>query len=320
MIEKIEQLNSEAAIELEEYRAKWQQDLRAVNEDARNQLSVLESTFEEKMHALKSSTEKDVKEMSKNVKTEVKDMSTTVQTDFTNMTQSIQNMMGAPDWSSLGVNVVEGIIKGIKSKSWDLYETVYAMAKETLVYAKKGIDAHSPSKEFAKIGGYAVDGFIIGLNGVSGVISSATNLGTTAMDSLSNAIANVANVVSGDLNLAPTIRPVLDLSNVESGKQTLDGMFASGIDVAGVNGRANSILSGMSSGSSAMDELTATIAKLAASQENQNGSILSLDGLFRGAEFSVRADTDITKIAKAVSQEIFRQQQLNSRGRGIATI
>jgi hypothetical protein len=151
----------------------------------------------------------------------------------------------------------------------------------------------------------------------SNVGSSAKDMGNMAINSLKDAISNVADVVSGDLDLAPTIRPVLDLTDVQAGKKSLYNMFSDGLNVSGTNRLVSSMLNEIKSDSSTLGSL---IDALSNKTKAENQNVLSFEGLFKGAEFNVRSDSDITKIAKQVSQEIFKLNQSVSRGRGLASI
>ena len=82
------------------------------------------------------------------------------------------------------------------------------------------MDAHSPSRLFMKIGSYIPQGFAIGIqNGENAVAESANTM-------ISNTIAKVADAIDNGIDAEPTIRPVLDLSNVETGTKRLNAMFS----------------------------------------------------------------------------------------------
>ena len=93
-------------------------------------------------------------------------------------------------------------------------------------------------------------------------------------------------------------------------------MFSDGLNVTGTNRRVSSMLNEIKSDSSTLDSL---IDALSNKTKAENQSVLSFEGMFKGAEFNVSV-SDITKIAKQVSQEIFKLNQNVSRGRGLVTI
>lgn len=95
------------------------------------------------------------------------------------------------------------------------------------IYAKTG-DAHSPSRKMAEIGTWYVQGFINGANSLkSSVGETSEDIANTSIDTMSEILTNVSNIFGSDLDVDPTIRPVLDLSNVTEGVNTMNGMFGS---------------------------------------------------------------------------------------------
>ena len=70
------------------------------------------------------------------------------------------------------------------------------------------------------------EGLIIGISQMtSKVYKSGYDLGNSATKSLSSAISKISEVIDSDIETEPTIRPVLDLSNVKSGAGAISGML-----------------------------------------------------------------------------------------------
>jgi hypothetical protein len=89
--------------------------------------------------------------------------------------------------------------------------------------AKKALEAHSPSKKFMELGAWSAEGFSVGVTESLGVVgSSMDRLGSTAIDTLRDAMSSVTTAINSD-DSQPVIRPVLDLSNVNDGMGTLLG-------------------------------------------------------------------------------------------------
>jgi hypothetical protein len=73
---------------------------------------------------------------------------------------------------------------------------------------------------------YAGLGFVNGLDAyVSEAFTSGASIGDSARSGLSNAISKVTDIINSDIDAQPTIRPVLDLSDVRAGVNSLGGMF-----------------------------------------------------------------------------------------------
>ena len=308
---------TEAISELESMRIETESKIRKLTSDAEDELSKLQLDWATATGSLRTNTETEFTTMGTNIKTTVTTLRTDTEKEVSTLADNIQGIMKKPDWSSLGANIVEGIKQGIISRSPGLAIEAANMALMALNSAKMTLGIHSPSKAFTQLGMYAGEGFIIGLRNVSGVATSAKDMGNIAMNSLKKAISNMVNIINGDLDLAPTIRPVLDLTNIEAGRRTLNGMF----DIDGnIRGRIASMVADFKpGGSQSLDELMAVISDLLKGKDNPNGGFPSFEGLFKDTVFQIRDDDDIRKIAKEVSYELYHMTEGFSRGRGLVT-
>ena len=110
-------------------------------------------------------------------------------------------------------------------------EQINEAAKELISYAQNAtmgaLDAHSPSRVFMEIGSYIPLGLAKGIKDNANVVSDPiSSMAVTAIENTKNTISKIAEAVNGDMNIQPTIRPVLDLSNVENGTKKLNAMFS----------------------------------------------------------------------------------------------
>ncbi len=107
------------------------------------------------------------------------------------------------------------------------------MALEGVQAVKTAWDEHSPSRVFRKLGNFAGLGLVNGLTDYADKSYSAgANVADRATDGLSNAISTMSDLVNGEFDMQPTIRPVLDFSDVSRGANELDGFFNSARTVA----------------------------------------------------------------------------------------
>lgn len=129
-----------------------------------------------------------------------------------------------PDFVKAGADVVGGFVSGIKSKISEGAKWGANLGSAALDAAKKALDSHSPSKAFEEVGMYAAEGLAGGLKKFTGLVATeAENIGRTAVSALSRAVSGISDSISGDMDVTPTIRPVLDLSDVNKGLNSTFG-------------------------------------------------------------------------------------------------
>ena len=130
-------------------------------------------------------------------------------------------------WSA-GYNCAIGFANGISSGSFAATMRARAMANAAAQAAKDALDINSPSKVFMKIGQGVPEGFAKGIDKYGYYVGNSINtMATSALDNTKSVIARVGDIVSNiDMDSQPTIRPVIDMSNVESSAAAINGMFS----------------------------------------------------------------------------------------------
>ena len=214
-------LKDQADKDLESYKDVWSENIQVLNEESQAKLDALKTTWMEKVVGLTTDTE----------------------SEFTKMAGNITDILGnASGWSNTGANIIEGVLTGVVDNSASLYTEIENVMTSALDTAKEALDINSPSGEFEEIGMYSDKGFAGGLRKFAyKVAESAENVGNTAMKSLSASIRKLSIMVEEGIDAQPTIRPVLDLSDIESKTSRLNGMFS--------RTQAMSISAGMNHGS-----------------------------------------------------------------------
>lgn len=142
-----------------------------------------------------------------------------------------------------GIYAVEGFVKGLLSVPGKIWNAGKELGKKALAAAENALDINSPSREFAELGMYSALGFANGLSDYSdNVQNEASSMGFSVIDSLKNAISNISDIVNGNIDMNPTIRPVLDLGNVTYGARKIDSLFNNrSLELSGANIKAASI-------------------------------------------------------------------------------
>ena len=184
------------------------------------------------------------------------------------------------DFSGAGKDVVNGFANGITLNKWIATEAAAAMAKAAAQAAKDELDINSPSKVFRAIGDSVPEGFAAGIDRMSGMVkNSAVSMARTSIDSVKGTISKLADAINSDIDTQPTIRPVLDLSDVRSGAGTIGSMLGFGSSI-GVTRNLGTISAMMNSRSqnggnaeivSAIDNLGKKVSAMEHPSYNING-------------------------------------------------
>ena len=132
-------------------------------------------------------------------------------------------------FNTAGTNAAKGFANGIDSKESikKASDAGTKLGKAALEAAKKALDEHSPSREMYKVGDFAGIGFINALlDNVKSAYKAGGQMADSAKKGLSGAIARITDTLNNEMDMQPTIRPVLDLSDVRSGAGSINGLFS----------------------------------------------------------------------------------------------
>ena len=133
---------------------------------------------------------------------------------------------GSGQMRSAGASMMDGFAAGIRSRAASAAAAAASAVAQAISAAKSKLQINSPSKVFMQIGKWTIMGMEKGLdNNAYRVANSASGMADSAINAMQTSIARVASVVSDNIDAQPTIRPVLDLSNVEAGARSLNGML-----------------------------------------------------------------------------------------------
>ena len=149
---------------------------------------------------------------------------------------------------SAGNYLVEGFAAGISANSFKAEAKAVAMAQAALDSAKAVLRVNSPSKATREIGEYFGQGFINGISSYADkAYNSSSDMANSARAGLSDAISRIQNVLSSDIDSQPTIRPVLDLSDITTNASKITSLFDTNPSV-GVMANVGAISRNMSFG------------------------------------------------------------------------
>lgn len=172
---------------------------------------------------------------------------------------------------SAGKDLGDGLVAGIKAMESAAYEAGYALGQAAVQGEKDGQNSASPSKETIKAGKWLGEGLVIGMERMGkAVYDAGSSMGKDAVGSISNSINKISDIINSDIDAQPTIRPILDLSNIKTGSSAINDILGSGAGL-GVMSNINGITTMMNRRSqngvnsevvSAIDKLRKDIGKI----------------------------------------------------------
>ena len=221
---EIRNLKIQANKDLDEYCNLWNEKMKTLNENTSEQLDKLRKEFNKKVGLIKSNTEVEIKKMS----------------------ETAQSIMREAGWDETGQAIVDGMSNGVGTG-----KTFIDKMKEVAINAvnavKDVLEIHSPSRVFAELGMFMDEGIVVGLTKYSYRVSQASeNVGRESISAISSSISKISDVINSDMDVEPTITPVIDLTNIRNGIGMINGAFGAnhsmslGMAIAANNQNGNS--------------------------------------------------------------------------------
>lgn len=162
-----------------------------------------------------------------------------------------------------GAYLGAGLISGVRGKISAAYAAGYALGQAAVRGEKDGQHSNSPSKDTIKAGKWLGEGLVIGTQSMTKkVYKAGHSMGQAATQSISSAISSAANLVDKVAESTPTIRPVVDLSDVKDQASTIGSLFSNPMVSPTSNIRAIKTLMDENSQNGNIDDVVSAINKL----------------------------------------------------------
>ena len=215
--------------------------------------------------------------------TKADEQKATIKTKFTEVAQEAINGLNDSNVKSqaeqIGLYFVQGFANGINNNKYLARNAGSAVGTAALSAAKKAIDAHSPSKESYKLGTFFDQGFVNGIISLRNkVYDSSYSVGSYAKDALNRSLMRIADIIDNNIDVNPSIRPVMDLSDIENGAAAIDSLLSSTHSV-GLMNNLNAISYSMRNRQNGNDDVISAIDKLGKSLGNSRGDTYSINGI-----------------------------------------
>lgn len=131
------------------------------------------------------------------------------------------------DFYNAGKYLVEGFAKGIDEYTWYAEARARAMARAAAQAAEAELDINSPSKVGYRIGGFFGMGFVNSLiDYTDKSYDAGASVAKSAKEGLRNAVSKIGDFIENGIDSQPTIRPLLDLSDVTEGVGRLSALLS----------------------------------------------------------------------------------------------
>lgn len=130
-------------------------------------------------------------------------------------------------FQSAGRYLAAGVANGISANSASASMAAKKMAGNAAKASARRLEEKSPSKVGYKIGDYFGIGFTNGItDNIRNAGISSDALAESATKGLSNAVSKIATLIDSGIDTNPTIRPVLDLTEIQNGSAAIADLMS----------------------------------------------------------------------------------------------
>ena len=202
---------------------------------------------------------------------------------------------------TVGMNMASGLANGIRKNANLAVLASKKVASQMLEAARETLEVNSPSKKFEKIGMYSDRGLANGVSKNSGlIVSSVEDASTSALDAARSSLSNLANILMGDMDADPVIRPVVDMSDVNRSANRINGLVG--------GSRAMNIDATVRHAQNVASIMNRNQMQKGTNPNGINGSEPTNPVNVSGNNFYIRSDNDVKMLANELAT-LTKQQQ-----------
>ena len=206
---------------------------------AKISVSDISTSISELGESLKSSGAKLINGLIKGIESKASAIKTAVKSVTSGGASAASESYGS--FFAAGMHLVSGFAFGISLNTWIASAAARAMAAAAAEAAKDELQEHSPSKVGYGIGDFFGIAFVNAISdNARKAYDASTEMAGSAKLGLDNAVTKLRDAINLDMDINPTISPVLDLSNVRTGANDISNMLNFGTSV-GVSARASKV-------------------------------------------------------------------------------
>lgn len=120
--------------------------------------------------------------------------------------------------------IINAITLGLGDKLQEVKNAASALAGGILQSIKDRLGIKSPSKEVMKLMKFVSEGVVVGLSDDKVAVNSARAFGKGIVSALEESLTSISSVLDSSQEFNPTIKPVIDMSNVDRGITKLNNI------------------------------------------------------------------------------------------------
>lgn len=184
-------------------------------------------------------------------------------------------------FKSIGADLIKGLAKGMDQSSYLATDKGRAIAKAVEKAIRDELDINSPSKVMAEVGMGVPEGLALGIDKFSNLATrSAKSMASDTIGTVTSSISKISDMVNNGIDAQPTIRPVMDLTDVEAGASRIGGLLNTSSSL-GVVANANSVSSMMLGyrQNRGNDDIVSEISKLRRDVGSMNNTTYQINGI-----------------------------------------
>lgn len=200
-----------------------------------------------------------------------------------------------------GKNLMKGLWNGMMGGLGELVKGIPLIGGALESFFKETLQIHSPSRMTAEMGVYLMQGFGVGMQEeMRDTKKDTTNILASCMTQAMNDAYDIINSEDDGL----VIRPIVDLSGVQTGAHSISSMMSS------ISGGSISVSSNL-----ANSAVKGTAHKTSDDKENQNGSVVNNEGDTYNVTYNVTTN-DPEELAKQTDAALQRERMKAAYAKG----
>ena len=183
------------------------------------------STISSQKSSFRTAGESLIKEVNSGISSQTNTIRNQFSTVLNNCVATVRNYYS--QFQSAGSYLVSGIANGISANAGAVANASANVAARAAAAARNQLQIKSPSRVGYQIGDYFGIGFANGItDNIRNAGISSEELADSATTGLSNAVSKIAGLIDSGIDTNPTIRPMLDLSEIQNGSAALADLMS----------------------------------------------------------------------------------------------